>query len=162
MYNAVVCPLTPSRPQAHGFFRGLGFPLVSYGVVNSIFFGVYGNTLRQLSGVGGGGGGGGGRRPGYGHVFLAGCVAGSAQLVVACPVDVVKVVLQSQLGAGTSAYTQQQWQRVRQHIHSSSDSGYVGVHTAAVTAVRRRTYSSTDSGYVGVHTAAVTAGTSAS
>jgi len=81
--------------MVRGFFRGLGFPLASYGVINSIFFGVYGNTIQKLtSGL---------RKPTYSEVFAAGCVGGMAQLVVACPVDVVKVVLQSQIPAGRTA-----------------------------------------------------------
>ncbi len=70
----------------------MGFPLVSYGVINSVFFGVYGHTLRKMVGEG----------PNkatvsYRAIFLAGCAGGLAQLVVACPVDVVKVILQSQI-----------------------------------------------------------------
>ncbi len=75
--------------QVRGFFRGLGFPVLSYGVVNSIYFGVYGNALRRFSS--------GVDKPSYGHVFVAGGIGGAAQIVVACPVDVVKVVLQSQI-----------------------------------------------------------------
>ena len=82
--------------QAHGFFRGLGFPLASYGVVNSVFFGMYGSTLKYLKGSDN-------RKSSYREVYIAGCVGGFAQLFVACPVDVVKVVLQSQMSksAGT-------------------------------------------------------------
>lgn len=50
--------------QTCGFFRGLGFPLVSYGLVNSVFFGVYGNTLRLISE--------GRENPSHGHVAMAG------------------------------------------------------------------------------------------
>jgi Mitochondrial carrier protein len=71
---------------------------MSYGLVNAVFFGVYGNTLKYLS-------------PSatdrnnhihpdsrrYLEMAVAGGVAGFAQVIVACPVDVVKVVLQSQL-----------------------------------------------------------------
>ena len=76
--------------QANGFFRGMGFPLMSYGVVNSIYFGVYGNTLRYLKKTPDG-------SPRYRDIYIAGCVGGAAQLAVACPVDRVKVVLQSQI-----------------------------------------------------------------
>lgn len=40
------------------------------------------------------------KKPSYGAIAAAGAVGGMAQLVVACPVDVVKVVLQSQIPAG--------------------------------------------------------------
>ena len=79
--------------QSHGFFRGLGFPFVTYGLVNSIFFGVYGNTLKFLEASGNG-------KTKYFNVYLAGCIGGATQLVVACPVDVIKVILQAQLPNG--------------------------------------------------------------
>ena len=36
--------------QSRGFFRGLSFPVASYGLVNSVFFGVYGNVLTHMKG----------------------------------------------------------------------------------------------------------------
>ena len=83
--------ILPFYFQSKGFFRGLGFPLASYGVVNSVFFGVYGNSLRYMKGSDQK------RKSTNQETFLAGCCGGVAQLVVACPVDVVKVVLQSQI-----------------------------------------------------------------
>ena len=68
---------------------------MSYAAINSIFFGVYGQTLRYLGAENG--------RASHRAVFLAGCAGGLVQLSVACPVDVVKVILQSQIskpGAG--------------------------------------------------------------
>ena len=67
--------------------------MVSYGVINSVFFGVYGNTLRYLIHDKG--------KASNTDIFLAGCMGGLAQLSVACPVDVVKVVLQSQIAHPT-------------------------------------------------------------
>ena len=75
----------------------MGFPLVSYGAINSVFFGVYGHTLRHLVGEDG--------TATNRSIFIAGCLGGLAQLPVACPVDVVKVILQSQIskpGSGES------------------------------------------------------------
>ena len=78
----------------------MGFPLVSYGVVNSVFFGVYGNELTYMKGADRD------RTMTYSEVFLAGCAGGFMQLFVACPVDVVKVVLQSQIKkTGGESYT---------------------------------------------------------
>ncbi|CAG5133521.1 unnamed protein product [Candidula unifasciata] len=74
----------------NGLFRGMMFPVVSYGLVNSMFFGVYGNTIRLLEPdhtV----------RPTNSQVYLAGCVAGTSQLLVACPVEVIKCTLQAQI-----------------------------------------------------------------
>ncbi|KAK3093525.1 hypothetical protein FSP39_016754 [Pinctada imbricata] len=79
-----------------GFFRGLSWPLFSYGVVNSIYFGVYGNTLKMLEkdrSV---------RKSSYLSIYMAGCVGGAAQLIVVSPVDYVKVVLQSQISHDVS------------------------------------------------------------
>ncbi|XP_013406148.1 solute carrier family 25 member 45-like isoform X3 [Lingula anatina] len=76
-----------------GFFRGLSFPLVSYGAINSVFFGVYGNSLRWLHPDTT-------TQPSYRDIYIAGCIGGTAQLAIACPVDVVKVVLQSQIPHG--------------------------------------------------------------
>ncbi|KAH9514401.1 hypothetical protein Btru_025147 [Bulinus truncatus] len=73
-----------------GIFRGMMFPFCSYGVVNSLLFGVYGNTLDFLEPdmtV----------KPSYFQVYLAGCIAGTVQLVVACPIEVVKCTLQAQI-----------------------------------------------------------------
>lgn len=73
-----------------GFFRGMAFPLSSYAVVNSTFFGVYGNCIKLFSPDPN-------ERANYKEVYLAGCVAGAAQLLVACPVDVVKCTMQAQI-----------------------------------------------------------------
>jgi solute carrier family 25 protein 45/47 len=62
--------------------------------MNALFFGVYGTSLRAIE-----------NSPfsndmgSYTKIFLAGCAGGAAQLVVACPVDVVKIKLQTQTGA---------------------------------------------------------------
>ncbi|KAL3873808.1 hypothetical protein ACJMK2_036893 [Sinanodonta woodiana] len=74
-----------------GLFRGLSWPVLSYGVVNSVFFGVYGNTLKFLEKdrIK--------RRSSYLNVYLAGCVGGAAQIAFVIPIDYIKVVLQSQI-----------------------------------------------------------------
>ena len=69
--------------------------MLSYGLINSVFFGVYGNTLKLL-----GADSSGQTRPEYGKILLAGAIGGVAQLVPACPIDVIKVVLQSQIPHG--------------------------------------------------------------
>ena len=81
--------------QVYGFFKGLAFPLAAVGLLNSIFFGVYGLTLRVLST---------GRRreekgiPYYRDIFIAGAFAGAVQAIPACPIELVKVRLQVQKG----------------------------------------------------------------
>ncbi len=79
--------------QIHGFFKGMSYPLVSAGVLNSLFFGTYGVALRALRGDAKRQ-----QRPSNAEVYLAGCAGGVAQLFVACPIDLVKIKLQTQTG----------------------------------------------------------------
>ncbi|OXA60595.1 Mitochondrial basic amino acids transporter [Folsomia candida] len=93
--------------RSHGgifaFFRGMGAPLLTNGVINSVYFGFYGGSLDQIV-----------RwryeqdsqdKSTYAHKheafysehFAAGCIGGLAQLCIGCPVDLVKVQLQSRL-----------------------------------------------------------------
>ena len=85
--------------QSKGFFRGLSYPLFSYGIVNSLFFGVYGNALKWLEKDKAN------RKSSYWTIYLAGCLGGTAQLVALVPVDLVKVVLQSQIPHTTASGT---------------------------------------------------------
>ena len=86
----IVC-LSSFKPR--GFFKGMWYPILSAGAMNSMFFGVYGTSLKLIeksdalnhSGQ-------------YTKTFLAGCAGGAAQLVIACPVDLVKIKLQTQTG----------------------------------------------------------------
>ena len=73
-----------------GFYKGIGFPLLATGALNSAFFGTYASSLRRLAE--------GKRCPSYLDVFMAGCAGGVTQLAVACPVDVVKIKMQLQTG----------------------------------------------------------------
>ena len=82
--------------QSKGFFRGLSYPLISYGVVNSLFFGVYGNSLKWLDRDRSD------KKSSYLNIYLAGCIGGTAQLVALVPVDLIKVVLQSQIPHSTT------------------------------------------------------------
>ncbi|KAL5008838.1 hypothetical protein ScPMuIL_014419 [Solemya velum] len=80
-----------TKGWVRGFFRGMAWPLFSYGLVNSVFFGVYGNTLKLIQSDRTK------RKTSYWHIYIAGCAGGAAQTIVACPIDFVKVVLQSQI-----------------------------------------------------------------
>ncbi|KAL3874060.1 hypothetical protein ACJMK2_037124 [Sinanodonta woodiana] len=101
---------------AKGFFRGLSSPLMSYGIVNSIFFGVYGNVLKLL---------GGGRvhdeKPNLQTIGIAGAVGGAVQLLVACPAEVMKVVLQSQIPHQTGHKKGQVYKFYKGPIEAFSD-----------------------------------------
>ncbi|XP_033735307.1 solute carrier family 25 member 45-like [Pecten maximus] len=74
-----------------GFYRGMSWPLITVGVTNSIFFGVYGNVLKCLEPDREK------RKKAYSRIFLAGCLGGAAQSLVVIPIDYIKVVLQSQI-----------------------------------------------------------------
>lgn len=86
----------------YGFYKGLLFPVLTAGCLNSVFFGVYGNLLRfigetrkqsELQYIG--------TRPyekWHWDVFYAGCGAGFVAMFVACPTDLIKIQLQTQVG----------------------------------------------------------------
>jgi len=81
-----------------GFYKGMGFPLLATGALNSLFFGSYSNVLKKLSK--------GREHPRYLDIFNAACVGGVVQLSVACPIDVVKIKMQIQTNGGASEWGQ--------------------------------------------------------
>ena len=76
-----------------GFYKGMAFPLLSVGVLNSIFFGVYGNTLRYISEKKHGDKN---AKPSYMDVFLVAGFAGGVQAFPATTIELIKVKLQAQ------------------------------------------------------------------
>ena len=76
-----------------GYFKGLLYPVLTAGSINSIFFSVYGWSMSHLSHLGS-------DRPHLVNVYLAGVAGGSIQLAIACPVELVKIRLQTQSGQG--------------------------------------------------------------
>ena len=85
--------------QLNGFFRGMTFPLLSSGVVSSVFFGVYGHACHFL-GEHNYGKATKVSRPQFAVIYFAGCLAGVVQLGIVVPFEVVKVKLQSQSQGG--------------------------------------------------------------
>jgi solute carrier family 25 protein 45/47 len=75
----------------------MSFPMLSAGVMNSVFFGVYGSTLRMMESWGLATT----ENPSLTAVFAAGCMGGLGQVGIACPVDLVKIKLQAQTGIFT-------------------------------------------------------------
>ncbi|XP_068161603.1 solute carrier family 25 member 45 isoform X2 [Antennarius striatus] len=86
---------TYTHEGLHGFFKGMAFPLLSTGIINSIVFGAYSNALDYMS------------QSQCSHhaeakaasaaqVFTAGCFSGLIQTFVSAPIDLVKVRLQGQ------------------------------------------------------------------
>ncbi|XP_023336676.1 mitochondrial basic amino acids transporter, partial [Eurytemora carolleeae] len=71
-----------------GLFKGLLAPMLTAGGLNSLFFGVYAVSLQYIQGVD--------RVLSYPDIFLAGCLGGGAQLIVGCPIELIKVKLQTQ------------------------------------------------------------------
>ena len=72
--------------------------MLSAGLINSVFFGVYSQVLKIL-----------GTSPDKQHdhpdylkVGVASAVGGVLQLLIACPIEVVKVVLQAQIPHGSN------------------------------------------------------------
>ncbi|XP_039281886.1 mitochondrial basic amino acids transporter isoform X4 [Nilaparvata lugens] len=105
------------RDGVLGFYKGMFMPLVSAGVMNSVYFGCYGNSLRALAHYRGehpkrhccdvveGEGGKLSTTYRYYHwdVFLSGCVAGLVTTVGLCPVELSKIQLQTQTGKVSQA-----------------------------------------------------------
>lgn len=74
--------------------------MLSAGALNSLFFGVYGVSLKFLTSLREGSSPTSNQhiKPTNWEIFWAGCAGGAAQLIVACPVDVAKIKLQTQTG----------------------------------------------------------------
>lgn len=94
-YDGMVdCATKIFRNEGVGaFYRGVLAPMGSYGIIKSITFGSYGNTLdffrkhKEANGTWNG-------RHTYAELFLAGCIGGFACTVVMAPNDRVKVQMQ--------------------------------------------------------------------
>lgn len=78
--------------QSTGFFRGMSGPLLSYGYLSAIFFGCYGWTLKKLNHVEDPQ-----QPPAYAIIATASMVAVVPQVICGCPIDLTKVILQSQI-----------------------------------------------------------------
>ncbi|XP_048508893.1 solute carrier family 25 member 45 isoform X3 [Athalia rosae] len=83
--------------KVHGFYKGMLFPLLCSGTLNSVFFGIYAYCVKNMQELRG-------HPPNwnlpttsgwYLDTFLGGCVGGLVQVVISCPSEVVKVRLQS-------------------------------------------------------------------
>lgn len=87
------------REGLGGFFKGMSFPLLTAGLINSVVFGCYSSALGYLTRSQ--------RSSSHAHsesasaaqVFAAGCFSGLMQVFVCAPVDLVKVRLQGQRAA---------------------------------------------------------------
>lgn len=81
-----------SQTLSKGYFRGLSWPLFSYGYLNAVFFGSYGLLMKKfeynddLT-----------HKPRYLMVGTIAALATIPQLAFSCPVEVIKVMLQSQI-----------------------------------------------------------------
>ncbi|XP_061592660.1 solute carrier family 25 member 45 [Cololabis saira] len=87
---------TYAHEGLHGFFKGMAFPVLTTGLVNSVVFGAYSNALDYITQSQHGGGK---KTASAGQVFTAGCFSGLVQVLVCAPIDLVKVRLQGQTSA---------------------------------------------------------------
>ena len=71
-----------TREGGRGFFKGMLYPVLTAGAINSIFFGVYGNLLPLIQRD---------KQQDYAAIFVAATAGGAAQMVIAGPVELVKV-----------------------------------------------------------------------
>ena len=78
----------------------MSYPVWTAGAINSLFFGVYGVALDKLEKIDAETSKSQGKEINntYRNIFIAGCVGGIPQLLVATPVDLVKIKLQIQTG----------------------------------------------------------------
>lgn len=83
-----------THTQLNGFFRGMMFPLMTSGMLNSVLFGVYGNELRRLNAMCANDAER--QRKWRQNVFTAGSEAGLIYSLLACPIELVKIRLQTQ------------------------------------------------------------------
>lgn len=123
----------------YGFYKGMGFPLLTAGVMNSIFFGVYGNCLRALENFH--------KRPSpenndvskywYTNIFFAGVCAGMVQVAVASPIDLVKIQLQSQTGTWEKQHSRKHTGPINCILHIVNKHGLRGLyHGSQITLCR--------------------------
>jgi len=76
-----------------GYFKGMLYPVLTAGAINSVFFGVYGVCMAKIKDL----------SPELASyhltsVYLAGVAGGTVQLAIASPVELVKIRLQTQTG----------------------------------------------------------------
>ncbi len=72
-------------------FKGVIPPLVGLGALNAVLFSSYGPSLNVLEGS---------RSRRYlENVFWAGCVGGTAQSVIACPLELLKIRMQTEVNS---------------------------------------------------------------
>uniref|UniRef100_A0A336MXA5 CSON009212 protein n=1 Tax=Culicoides sonorensis TaxID=179676 RepID=A0A336MXA5_CULSO len=85
--------------QFKGFYRGMSFPLIANGGINSVIYSVYGSHLRTLESnltdkekL----------RDRNKNVFLAGMVAGFIQAYLVCPIELLKIRSQTRAFYGST------------------------------------------------------------
>ena len=94
LYRVIPFKALMFSSQVRGLFKGMSSPLATSAVVNAIFFGVYGNTLKLLTSVSNSGQN---KSPTLSQVYLAGALSGTVQLMVSCPAELAKIQLQKDI-----------------------------------------------------------------
>ena len=83
----------------------MSYPMISAGALNAVYFGSYGLSLKAICKAKHGTADTIDFKPTNWDIFIGGCVGGAAQLTIACPVDLVKIKLQTQTGSGGAMTT---------------------------------------------------------
>lgn len=78
----------------NGFYRGMMFPVMTNGMLNSVLFGVYGNELRRLNSICANDAER--KQKWRQNVFIAGSEAGFIYSLLSCPIELIKIRLQTQ------------------------------------------------------------------
>ncbi|XP_076868089.1 solute carrier family 25 member 45 isoform X2 [Brachyhypopomus gauderio] len=78
----------------YGFYKGMAFPVLTVAISNSLAFGSYSNAMDYLTQSQRSERIQGNKAP-LSTIYLAGCFSGLSQVLVAAPVDLVKVRLQN-------------------------------------------------------------------
>ncbi|CRK99615.1 CLUMA_CG012927, isoform A [Clunio marinus] len=83
MYNIII-----RNNGLNGFYKGFYFPLITNGTIHALVYGIYGNVMRCDTDE---------QRQNLlkRHMLIAGCSTGLAQAVLGCPIEVVKIRLQT-------------------------------------------------------------------
>lgn len=75
-------------------------PVTTAALVNSIFFGCYGLSVRIIQNRKDNHSQNAKKQPDFSTIAICGSIAGAAQLTIACPVDLIKIKLQIQTQNG--------------------------------------------------------------
>eukprot|EP01135_Chromosphaera_perkinsii_P000542 Nk52_evm4s123 gene=Nk52_evmTU4s123 len=114
------------KESPFGLYKGMASPMAGVAAINSLLFGVYGGTLRFLSGEKG--------EPSLSQIAMAGWISGTINSVLSCPIELMKTRLQMQgpLKAGEKPKYKGPWDCFRQTVRVEGIRGCYKGMTATV------------------------------